>query len=58
MARINAATNEVLAQADIKKRLLDQGVSATPGTQAAFAGFVRDQVTALQPLVKSVRVTL
>ena len=58
VARINAATNEVLAQADIKKRLLDLGVSATPGTQAAFAGFVRDQVTALQPLVKSVRVTL
>ena len=58
VARINAATNEVLAQADIKKRLLDLGVSTTPGTSAAFAGFVRDQVTALQPLVKSVRVTL
>ena len=58
VARINAATNEVLAQADIRKRLLDLGVNATPGTQAAFAGFVRDQVNALQPLVKSIRVTL
>jgi tripartite-type tricarboxylate transporter receptor subunit TctC len=58
VARINAAANEVLAQADIKKRLLDLGVSATPGTPAAFTGFVRAQVTALQPLVKSVRVTL
>jgi tripartite-type tricarboxylate transporter receptor subunit TctC len=58
VARINAATNEVLAQADIKKRLLELGVSATPGTPAAFTGFVREQVTALQPLVKSIRVTL
>ena len=58
VARINAATNEVLAQADIKKRLLDLGVSTTPGTPAEFTGFVRDQVTTLQPLVKSVRVTL
>ncbi|MDP3820744.1 MAG: tripartite tricarboxylate transporter substrate binding protein [Burkholderiales bacterium] len=58
VARINAATNEVLAQADIKKRLLDLGVSTTPGTPTVFAGFVRDQVTALQPLVKSIRVTL
>ena len=58
VARINAATNEVLAQADIKKRLLELGVSTTPGTPAVFAGFVRDQVIALQPLVKSVRVTL
>lgn len=58
VARINAATNEVLAQADIKKRLLDLGVSTTPGTPTVFAGFVRDQVIALQPLVKSVRVTL
>ena len=58
VARINAATNEVLAQADIRKRLLDLGVNTTPGTPAAFTGFVREQVSALQPLVKSVRVTL
>ena len=58
VARLNAAVNEVLAQADIKKRLLELGVTETPGTPAAFTGFVRDQVAALQPLVKSIRVTL
>jgi len=58
VARLNAACNEVLAQADIRKRLVELGVSATPGTPAAFTGFVRDQVATLQPLVKSIRVTL
>jgi len=58
VARLNAATNEVLGQADIKKKLLDLGVTETPGTSAAFTGFVRDQVTTLQPLVKSIRITL
>jgi tripartite-type tricarboxylate transporter receptor subunit TctC len=58
VARLNAATNEVLGQDDIKKRLLDLGVTETPGTPAAFTSFVRDQVGALQPLVKSARITL
>jgi tripartite-type tricarboxylate transporter receptor subunit TctC len=58
VARLNAATNEVLGQSDIKKRLLELGVTETPGTPAAFTGFVRDQVATLQPLVKSIRVTL
>jgi tripartite-type tricarboxylate transporter receptor subunit TctC len=49
---------DVLAQADIQKRLPEPGVTATPVTPAAFSAFVRDQVTALQPLVKSIRVTL
>jgi tripartite-type tricarboxylate transporter receptor subunit TctC len=58
VARLNGAVNEVLGQADIRKRLLELGVTETPGTPAAFAGFVRDQVGTLQPLVKSIRVTL
>jgi tripartite-type tricarboxylate transporter receptor subunit TctC len=58
VARLNTACNEVLAQADIRKRLVELGVSATPGTPAAFTGFVRDQVNTLAPLVKSIRVTL
>jgi len=58
VARLNSATNEVLAQTDIQKRLLELGVTETPGSPAAFTGFVRDQVGALQPLVKSIRVTL
>jgi tripartite-type tricarboxylate transporter receptor subunit TctC len=58
VARVNAATNEVLAQPDIVKRLVELGVTATPGTPAQFTTFVRNQVTALQPVVKTVRVTL
>ena len=58
VARLNAATNEVLAQPDIKKRLLELGVTTTPGTPAEFTTFVRNQVSALQPVVKSVRITL
>jgi hypothetical protein len=33
-------------------------VTTTPGTPADFAAFVRDQVTTLQPVVKTVRITL
>jgi tripartite-type tricarboxylate transporter receptor subunit TctC len=58
VARLNAATNEVLAQPDIKKRLLELGVTTTPGTPAEFTTFVRNQVNALQPVVKTVRVVL
>jgi tripartite-type tricarboxylate transporter receptor subunit TctC len=58
VARINAATNEVLAQPEIKQRLLELGVTPTPGTPAQFTGFVRDQVGTLAPLVKTIRVTL
>ena len=57
-ARINAACNEILAQADIKKRMLDLGIAVTPGTPAAFAAYVREQVTALAPTVKAAGVKL
>lgn len=58
VARLNGALNEVLVQGDVKKRLVELGVTETPGTPAAFQAFVRDQVAALQPVVKTVRVTL
>ena len=58
VARLNTAVNEVLAQPDVAKRLLELGVTVTPGSPAAFDAFVRRQVGALQPLVKSIRVTL
>jgi tripartite-type tricarboxylate transporter receptor subunit TctC len=58
VARLNTAVNEVLAQPEIRKRLLELGLTTTPGTPADFTGFVRNQVTALSPLVKSIRVTL
>ena len=58
VARINTATNEVLAQPDIRKRLLELGVTPTPGTPADFQGFVKSQVGTLQPVVKAIRVVL
>ena len=58
VARLNAATNDVLAQPEIAKRLLELGVTVTPGTPAQFTSFVKSQVTTLQPVVKTVRVTL
>ena len=58
VAHLNAACNEVLAQADIKKRMLDLGITVTPGTPAAFAAYVRDQVAALAPTVKGASVKL
>ena len=58
VARINTATNEVLAQPDIRKRMLDLGITVTPGTPAAFASYVKDQVTALAPTVKGAGIKL
>lgn len=58
VARLNAATNEVLAQADVKKRLLDLGVTTAPGTAASFTAYVKDQVNTLSPIVKGAGVKL
>ena len=58
VATLNKACNDVLAQPEIKKRLLDLGVTTSPGSPSDFNAFVRDQVNALSPLVKSIRVTL
>ncbi len=58
VARINSATNEVLTQPDIRKRMLDLGITVTPGTPAAFTSFIKDQVAALAPTVKGAGVKL
>ena len=58
VARINTATNEVLAQPDIRKRMLDLGITVTPGTPGAFAAYVKDQVAALAPTVKGAGVKM
>ena len=58
VARINTACNEILAQADIKKRMLDLGITVTPGSPAAFTSYVRNQVAALSPTVKGSGVNL
>ena len=58
VARLNAASNEILAQADVKKRMLDLGITTSPGSAAAFTAYVRDQVGTLAPVVKGAGVRL
>ncbi len=58
VARLNTACNEVLAMPDIRKRMLDLGITVTPGTPAAFSTLVRDQVATLAPTVKGASVKL
>lgn len=58
VGRINQACNEILAQADVRKRMLDLGISTTPGTPAAFSSFVREQVAALSPVVRGAGIKL
>ena len=56
--RLNQACNEILAQADIRKKMLDLGIVISPGTPAAFASFVKEQVATLAPTVKAAGVRL
>ncbi|TWO71029.1 tripartite tricarboxylate transporter substrate binding protein [Caenimonas sedimenti] len=58
VARLNTAVNEVLALADVKKRMADLGISTSPVGQPAFAGFVKEQVGQLAPTVKGAGVKL
>lgn len=58
VARLNAATNEVLAGADFKRRMADLGISTSPVSQPAFAGYVKEQVAQLAPAVKGAGVKL
>jgi tripartite-type tricarboxylate transporter receptor subunit TctC len=57
-ARLNAACNEILAQADIRKKMDELGITASPTTPAAFSAFVKDQVSQLSPAVKGAGVKL
>ena len=56
--RLHAAVNEVLALPDVKKRMVDLGIAASPVSQAAFAGYVKEQVAQLAPTVKGAGVKL
>ena len=58
VARLNAASNEVLGQADIKKRMLDLGITTSATSSAAFTTYVRGQVGTLAPVVKGAGVRL
>ena len=58
VARLNTAVNEILAGADMKKRMVDLGITASPASQPAFTGFVKEQVNQLAPTVKGAGVKL
>ena len=58
VAHLNSACNEILGQADVKKKLLDLGITAVPTSTAAFNTFVKDQVAVLGPAVKGAGVKL
>ena len=58
VARLNAVCNEILAQADVKKRMLDLGITTLPGSAESFTAYVRGQVNTLAPIVKGAGVKL
>ncbi|RYF32913.1 MAG: tripartite tricarboxylate transporter substrate binding protein, partial [Comamonadaceae bacterium] len=58
VARLNTACNEVLASAEVKKKMLDLGITTSPASAAAFTGFVKEQVAQLAPTVKGAGVKL
>ena len=55
VVRLNAACNEILASAEVKKKMLDLGITTSP---AAFTSFVASQVSVLAPAVKGAGVKL
>jgi tripartite-type tricarboxylate transporter receptor subunit TctC len=58
VARLNAACNEVLAQAEIRRKMDELGIVPAPTTPAAFTAFVKEQVAQLSPIVKAAGVKL
>lgn len=58
VGRLNAASNEALAQPDVQKKLVELGIVGKPGTVAQFEGFVKEQVGVLGPTVKGAGIKL
>ena len=58
VAKLNTACNEVLAQPEIKKKLMELGITGVPTSVAAFNTFLKDQVAVLGPAVKGAGVKL
>jgi tripartite-type tricarboxylate transporter receptor subunit TctC len=56
--RLHNACNEVLAMPDIKKKLIELGITFTPTSSSAFTSFVKDQVAVLGATVKGAGVKL
>lgn len=58
VSRLHQACSEILAQADVKKKMLELGITTAPISQPAFSQYVKAQVSALAPTVKAAGVKL
>lgn len=58
VSRLNGATNEVLQDAEFKKKMGELGIATQSTNAAGFAAFVREQVAQLAPVVKGSGVKL
>lgn len=58
VTKLHALCNEVLALPEVKAKFADLAITPAPTTQAAFAGFVKDQVALLGPAVRGAGVKL
>lgn len=58
VAKVNSACNEVLAMPEIKKKLVELGITGVPTSVAAFNTFLKDQVAVLGPTVKGAGIKL
>ncbi|MBT2334717.1 tripartite tricarboxylate transporter substrate binding protein [Variovorax paradoxus] len=58
VARLNGACNEVLAMAEVQKKLIELGIVAKPESTARFEAIVKEQVAVLGPTVKAAGIKL
>lgn len=58
VTRLNTACNEILAQPDFKKKMIDLGITTSTMSAPAFTSFVKEQVGQLAPTVKAAGVRL
>ncbi|MDB5958436.1 tripartite tricarboxylate transporter substrate binding protein [Ramlibacter sp.] len=58
VTRLHDAVNEILASNDIKRRMVELGITVAPASQPAFVAYVKAQVGQLAPTVKAAGVRL
>jgi len=58
VARLHDAVNDILGGSEIRRKMVELGVTTAPTTQPAFASYVREQVAQLAPTVKGAGVRL
>lgn len=58
VAKLHTVCNEVLALPDVRAKFADLAITPSSTSQEAFAGFVRDQVAQLGPVVKGAGIKL